>query len=177
MTSGTTGIGRVAATGGAPAAARRGSWLAAAGVLALLLVVELIGRFGLAGPSWPPLSAVLGYLGTPTARLVLGRAIGATGTAAALGFGLGAVLGVALATLGTLLPPIGPGLDRLAAVVNAIPLIALGPLLINTAGRAAPRRWSPRWPPASRCSSRPPRRWRPPRPASETSSRCSAPGG
>jgi len=142
MTSGTggglaSGLGRVAPAGGAAAAARRGVWLAATGVLTLLLVVELIGRLGLAGPSWPPLSTVLGYLATPTARLVLGRAIGVTGAAAALGFLLGAVLGVVLATLGTLLPPIGPGLDRLAAVVNAIPLIALGPLLINTAGRAA----------------------------------------
>jgi NitT/TauT family transport system permease protein len=106
-------------------------------VVTLLLLVEVIGRLGLAGPSWPPLSAVLRYLTTPTGQLVLGRAVAASGTAAALGFLLGTVLGVVLATLGVLLPPIGPGLDRLAAVLHAIPLIALGPLLINTVGRGA----------------------------------------
>jgi ABC-type nitrate/sulfonate/bicarbonate transport system permease component len=115
----------------------RGVPLAVAGVVLLLVVVELIGRLGLAGPSWPPLSVVLEYLTTPSAQRVVGRALTATASAAALGFVLGTLVGVALAVLGSLVPAFGPGLDRLAAVVNAIPLIALGPLLINTVGRAA----------------------------------------
>jgi ABC-type nitrate/sulfonate/bicarbonate transport system permease component len=142
MTSGLSGL--PAPTGGRRRAGAetgsdvgRGIGLAVAGVVTLLLLVEVIGRLGLAGPSWPPLSAVLSYLTTPTGQLVLGRAVAASGTAAALGFLLGTVLGVILATLGVLLPPVGPGLDRLAAVLHAIPLIALGPLLINTVGRGA----------------------------------------
>jgi len=115
----------------------RTAGLAAAGAVLLVALAEVIGRTGLAGPSWPPLSAVVEYLTAPSAQRVLGRALAATGSAAGLGFVLGAAAGVALAALGTLLPPIGPGLDRLAALVNAIPLIALGPLLITTAGRAA----------------------------------------
>jgi len=104
-------------------------------VLALVVLMELIGRLGLAGPSWPPLSDVVGYLAESTAQQLLGRALAATGAAALGGFVIGAVAGLLVAMLGALAPATGPGLDRLAAVVHAVPLIALGPLLITTAGR------------------------------------------
>lgn len=115
--------------------ARENRLLAAAGLVLLGVAVELVGRLGLAGSGWPPLSTVAGYVATPSAQALLGRALVATGGAALGGFVLGAALAVVVALAGALLPAIGPGLDRLAAVVNAIPLIALGPLLITTAGR------------------------------------------
>ena len=118
-----------------PVRSRRG--LAVAGVLAVLVLMELIGRLGLAGTSWPPLTDVLGYLAEPAAGPLLGRALAATGAAAFGGFLLGVAAGLLTAVLGALVPAAGPGLDRLAAVVNAVPLIALGPLLITTAGREA----------------------------------------
>ncbi|MDT7680597.1 MAG: hypothetical protein QOG57_907, partial [Pseudonocardiales bacterium] len=55
-----TGARRRAGTEAGPGAGR-GIGLAVAGVVTLLLLVEVIGRLGLAGPSWPPLSAVLRY--------------------------------------------------------------------------------------------------------------------
>jgi NitT/TauT family transport system permease protein len=109
--------------------------LAAAGLGVLLLLTELIGRVGLLGRSWPPLSDVVAYLAEPSSRQLVGRALSATASAAAAGFVLGSVVAVAVAALGALAPLLQPGLDRLAAVVNAVPLIALGPLLITTVGR------------------------------------------
>jgi ABC-type nitrate/sulfonate/bicarbonate transport system permease component len=109
--------------------------LTAAGALLLLALMEAVGRLGLLGDSWPPLTSVVSYLGDPVARDLLGRALAATASAAGTGFALGTLVALAVAVLGVLLPPVQPGLDRLAAVVNAVPLIALGPLLITTVGR------------------------------------------
>lgn len=120
---------------GAALAPSRG--LAAGGVLALLVLVEIVGRLGLAGPGWPPLTDVLGYVAKPSAQQLLGRALTATATAALAGFLLGGVVALLVAVLSALVPATGPGLERLAAVVHAVPLIALGPLLITTAGREA----------------------------------------
>ncbi|MDX6315386.1 MAG: NitT/TauT family transport system permease protein [Streptomyces sp.] len=109
--------------------------LTATGALLLLGIMEAVGRLRLLGDSWPPLTEVASYLGDPVARGLLGRALAATAAAAGTGFALGAAVAVAVAVIGVLVPPAQPGLDRLAAVVNAIPLIALGPLLITTVGR------------------------------------------
>ena len=101
------------------------------------MLVEVVGRLGLAGPGWPPLTAVLGYVAEPAAQQLLGRSLVATGTAALAGFLLGSVVALLVAVLSALVPAAGPGIDRLAAVVHAVPIIALGPLLITTAGREA----------------------------------------
>ncbi|WP_328438775.1 ABC transporter permease subunit [Streptomyces sp. NBC_00444] len=109
--------------------------LAATGVVLLLVLMEATGRLGLLGSSWPPLTDVVSYVMEPAARDLLGRALGATASAAGVGFAMGSLIAVAVAVLGVLLPAAQPGLERLAAVVNALPLIALGPLLITTVGR------------------------------------------
>ncbi|MFE2432069.1 ABC transporter permease [Streptomyces sp. NPDC059373] len=109
--------------------------LTATGALLLLGIMEAVGRLRLLGDNWPPLTEVVSYLGDPVARGLLGRALAATAAAAGTGFALGGAVAVAVAVIGVLAPPAQPGLDRLAAVVNAIPLIALGPLLITTVGR------------------------------------------
>jgi len=111
--------------------------LAAAGVLAVLVLAEVIGRTGLGGVGWPPISEVAFYLTEPSARQLLGRALTATGAAAAAGFALGTVVALLVTTVGALLPSTAPGLDRLAALIHAVPLIAVGPLLITIAGRDA----------------------------------------
>lgn len=111
--------------------------LAVAGVLTVLVVAELVGRTGLGGAGWPPISEVLLHLAQPPAQLLLGRALAATGAAATAGFVLGTVVALLVTALGVLLPATAPGLDRLAAVLHAVPLIAVGPLLITVAGREA----------------------------------------
>ncbi|OLT01260.1 hypothetical protein BJF90_32720 [Pseudonocardia sp. CNS-004] len=111
--------------------------LAVAGVLAVLALAEVIGRTGIGGVGWPPISEVLIYLTESSAQRLVGRALAATGAAAGAGFVLGTVVALLITALGALLPGTAAGLDRLAAVVHAVPLIAVGPLLITIAGREA----------------------------------------
>lgn len=109
--------------------------LMALGTVLLLAVWELVGRMECAGRTWPPLSDVLAYLGPSEQRGLLTRSLNATATAAGSGFLLGAATALLLAVLGSLVPRLQPGFERMAALVNALPLIALAPLLITTVGR------------------------------------------
>jgi NitT/TauT family transport system permease protein len=111
--------------------------LGALGVLGFAALWEVIGRYRLAGLSWPPLSAVLMYL-TDTARVPLFlRALGATMSAVAIGYGIGCTTGLALAILGHIVSALRPGTDRTMAVIHAVPAIALGPLFIVLLSREA----------------------------------------
>lgn len=105
------------------------------GVLLLVVLAELIGRTGIAGRSWPPLTEVFGYLAEPVAQATVLRALTATAASAGWGLVLGIVFAAIAALLSTFIPVLRPGLDRLASVLNAVPLIALAPLLITTVGR------------------------------------------
>jgi NitT/TauT family transport system permease protein len=60
----------------------------------------------------------------------------ATLASAAKGLLLGGSLAILLAIVMRLLPPLQPGLDRLALLVNATPPIALGPILIVVFSRS-----------------------------------------
>lgn len=105
----------------------------AGGMLSLAAVLtlwEVIGREKLLGPSFPPLSDVLTSLGLPYRRHLYARATWATLSAAALGYGIGLVSGFVAATAGHVLPGLRPGLDRLASLIHAIPMIALAPLFM-----------------------------------------------
>lgn len=107
------------------------------GLAIFLALWELIGRFRLAGLTWPPLSDVLDML-TDEGRLPLfQRALGATLGSTALGYLWGAGIGLALAVAAHLLPVLREGADRLAAVLNAIPSIALGPVFLVLISRDA----------------------------------------
>jgi NitT/TauT family transport system permease protein len=66
---------------------------------------------------------------------LLVRSSAATLGSAATGYAVGIGLGAAVALLAHLVPLLRGGLDRLAVLVNALPVIALGPVLIITAGR------------------------------------------
>lgn len=108
--------------------------LMAVGLVLLLVLLEVVGRLRLLGESWPPLSEVVGYLGDPTARALLGRALEATVSCAVLGFVLGSVVGIGAAVVTLLVAFLRPGLERLAGVANAIPPLALGTLMVSTVG-------------------------------------------
>jgi NitT/TauT family transport system permease protein len=66
---------------------------------------------------------------------LLVRSSAATLGSAATGYAVGICLGAAAALLAHLVPLLRGGLDRMAVLVNALPVIALGPVLIITAGR------------------------------------------
>lgn len=88
------------------------------------------GKAGIAGPVLPALSDVAAALFQPETFSLLGRAAMYTIASAASGLFLGGLLAVLLATAMRLVPPLRPGLDRLAVLVNATPPIAIGPILI-----------------------------------------------
>jgi ABC-type nitrate/sulfonate/bicarbonate transport system permease component len=105
--------------------------LGVAGLLVFFSVWEVIGRAELFGSSWPPLSRVVAELFDPHTRLLLASALLVTSFEAALGYVFGAGTAFLSGVLGVFLPPIQPGLLRLAVVVHAIPVVALAPVLIS----------------------------------------------
>lgn len=108
---------------------------AIAGGTLLIVLAQLIGQFELAGKAWPPLTDVLAYVSTPAGSSLLGRNLVVTLAAAAQGFLLGTAVAVLGAALALVVPMLRPGLDRFAAILHAVPTIALAPLLITTVGR------------------------------------------
>ena len=107
------------------------------GIAAFLGAWEAIGVWRFAGLTWPPLSVVLAFLLDPDRRPLFLRAMDATFTNVALGYALGVVLGVGGGALAALVRALRPGLDRLVAVVHAIPSIALAPVFITLISRDA----------------------------------------
>jgi ABC-type nitrate/sulfonate/bicarbonate transport system permease component len=104
--------------------------LGALGIALFLALWEVVGRTKLLGISWPPLSDVLELLADGDRRPLFQRALSATLASTALGYLWGTTAGLALATLAHLLPPLRRGSDRLAAVLNSVPSIALGPIFL-----------------------------------------------
>jgi len=107
------------------------------GFAVLLVLWQIAGKSGVAGKTLPALTDVLRVYTVGFRRALLVRSAIATASSAGLGLLLGAVLGFATALIARLAPILAPGLNRLAVVVNALPAIALGPILIVTAGREA----------------------------------------
>jgi NitT/TauT family transport system permease protein len=113
----------------------RGLIYPAVGLLILVCAWEVVGRSGLLGNTFPALSQVLAVYADGPRRALLVRSAAATLAAATLGYAAGVCLGAAVAIFSHLLPLLRGGLDRMAVLVNALPVIALGPVLIITAGR------------------------------------------
>jgi ABC-type nitrate/sulfonate/bicarbonate transport system permease component len=103
---------------------------AALGLVAFFAAWQWVGKAGLAGPALPALSDVGATLLDPATLPLLARSAVYTLASAAKGLLLGGTLAVLLAVVMHLLPPLRPGLDRLAVLVNATPPIAVGPILI-----------------------------------------------
>ena len=104
--------------------------LGAIGVALFAGAWEFIGINRLAGLTWPPLSTVASYLADPTRHDLFLRAATATFSKVGLGYLAGALAGVGFGAIVHILLPLRPGVDRLANVINAIPAIALAPILI-----------------------------------------------
>ncbi len=94
----------------------------------LLAAWELAARAGALGPSWPPLSGVFAYAFVPEHAALLADAAARTGREALTGFVAGTLAGCALAMSSALVPAAAPGLERLAAIVNGVPVVAVGSL-------------------------------------------------
>jgi ABC-type nitrate/sulfonate/bicarbonate transport system permease component len=107
----------------------------AVGCVLLLCAWEVVGRNELLGKTFPALSQVLRVYEDAPRRALLLRSTAATLGSAAIGYAVGVCLGAAVALLAHLVPLLRGGLDRMAVLVNALPVIALGPILIITAGR------------------------------------------
>lgn len=107
-----------------------------AGLLALAVAWEALGRSGLLGPTWPPLTTTIGTLIDPGRRELFIRAAVATLTSAAIGLAIGAGTALVLAAVHNGLPALRPGLDRFAGFIHAVPLIGIAPILVITVGRA-----------------------------------------
>jgi ABC-type nitrate/sulfonate/bicarbonate transport system permease component len=95
-----------------------------------LALWQWAGKAGVAGSALPPLSVVVNTLRDPETQALLVNSAKYTMASAAKGLFFGGSLAVLLAVVMHLLPPLRPGLDRLAVLVNAAPPIAIGPLLI-----------------------------------------------
>lgn len=104
--------------------------LGALGIALFLGLWEAIGRLGLAGISWPPLSSVIEMLTDESRRPLFRRALLATLESTGWGYAWGTAAGLLLAMLAHLVPPLRRGSDRLAAVMNSVPSIALGPIFL-----------------------------------------------
>jgi ABC-type nitrate/sulfonate/bicarbonate transport system permease component len=97
---------------------------------------QWVGKTGVAGPALPPLSDVVNTLRDPEILPLLASSAKYTLASAAKGLVWGGSLAVLLAGVMHLLPPLRPGLDRLAVLVNAAPPIAIGPILIVVFSRS-----------------------------------------
>jgi ABC-type nitrate/sulfonate/bicarbonate transport system permease component len=104
----------------------------ALGIAIMLGLWELVGRTGLLGSSWPPFSRVAAYLFAADHRGLLVAAAGQTVVEAALGFVIGSAAGCGCALIAVLVPATATGIDRFAAIVNGIPVIAVGSLCAVT---------------------------------------------
>ena len=105
------------------------------GCALLLCAWEVVGRDGMLGKTLPALSQILRVYEDGPRRALLVRSTAATLDSAAAGYAVGVGLGAAVAIFAHLVPLMRGGLDRMAVLVNALPVIALGPVLIITAGR------------------------------------------
>jgi ABC-type nitrate/sulfonate/bicarbonate transport system permease component len=102
-------------------------------ILGLVLALALwqwAGKAGVAGHGLPAPSDIAATMIAPGNWPLLIRSAWHTLASAATGLLCGGSLAILLAIAMHVLPPLRPGLDRLALLVNATPPIALGPILI-----------------------------------------------
>lgn len=115
----------------------KGAVYGATGIVLLLVIAEIIGRTGLLGRTWPPMTEVAAFLLDPANHTLLGNALVATVTSAALGGLIGVAAGIVFALVAQLVPILAPGLDRFAAIIDAVPVIAIAPFFVLVLGRPA----------------------------------------
>ncbi|MCE4025505.1 ABC transporter permease subunit [Microbacterium sp. Au-Mic1] len=106
-----------------------------AGALVLCGLWQVVGQTGALGPSFPALSQVGVTLLAPGYSALFLGAIGSTTLSACLGLVIGGGMAVVVAGVRQTLTSTRPGLDRLAALIHAIPFIAIAPVMIIVFGR------------------------------------------
>lgn len=106
------------------------------GLLVFLALWQWVGKAGVVGPSLPAPTDVAKALLDPAMLPLLAQSAMYTLASAARGLFFGALLAILLAVVIHLLPPLRPGLDRLAVLVNTTPPIAIGPILIVVFSRS-----------------------------------------
>jgi len=106
------------------------------GLVAFFALWQWVGKTGLVGPSLPAPTDVARTLMQPDTLPLLGSSALYTLASAARGLLIGGLLAILLAIVIHLLPPLRPGLDRLAVLVNTTPPIAIGPILIVVFSRS-----------------------------------------
>jgi ABC-type nitrate/sulfonate/bicarbonate transport system permease component len=112
------------------------SLYAVLGVAVFLALWQWAGKTGVAGPVLPAPSDVAATLFDPSNLAPLTRSALFTVASALKGLLLGGSSALLLATVMHLVPALKPGLDRLALLVNAVPPIAIGPILIVVFSRS-----------------------------------------
>lgn len=105
------------------------------GALALCVLWQVIGQSAVLGPSLPSLTQVASTLMSPVNSELFIAAIGATSLSALVGLIIGGGLAVIVAGVRQTLGSTRLGLDRLAALIHAIPYIAVAPVMIIVVGR------------------------------------------
>src|SRR5258708_24522451 len=117
-----------------PSSRRRFAY-GAFGVILLLAAWQILGKSGAAGLTLPALSSVVVVYFDKTLAALLYRSTLATVGSAAQGLLLGMIFGASAAFVTHLVPPLRPGLDRLAVTLNAVPAIAFAPIFIVMVSR------------------------------------------
>jgi NitT/TauT family transport system permease protein len=105
------------------------------GALAILGVSELAGETNLLGSAWPAPTDVVAHAVSLPLRPILGRALASTAEEFATGYGIGILVGLAIAAIAVVAPPAREGLDRLALLIESVPTLALGPISMFFIGR------------------------------------------
>jgi ABC-type nitrate/sulfonate/bicarbonate transport system permease component len=108
---------------------------ATVGVGAYLALWEVAGRREWLGSTFPPISDIVRKVVDDPQQATIMRALSSTAQASGSGFVIGIVAALAGALLALLVPPLREGIDKLATILHAMPVIALAPLFIVTLGR------------------------------------------
>jgi NitT/TauT family transport system permease protein len=106
-----------------------------AGLLLVLVIWAIVVAGGWLDTSVPSIGSVLDEFREANSRASLTRAVRVTGGEAVRGFLIGLVLAAAAGVIAVLVPHLRRGLDQLATFENAVPLVALGPILLATLDR------------------------------------------
>ena len=114
-------------------AGSRHTWLGVLGVAFLLGLWEAVGSLELLGATIPSLTDVALYAYGSAG--VLWRNLVATSTSAAVGLALGVVPAALGALIAILVPPSQSAIGRIGVLVNALPVIAVAPVLLATTSR------------------------------------------
>lgn len=105
------------------------------GILTYLLLWEAAGRNLWLGSTFPPLTDVVDKIVGEAQRPVLTRALTSTATASFTGLAIGVLAALVATMVALLVPMLRAGIDQLATIMHAMPVIALAPLFIVTLGR------------------------------------------